>query len=293
MAPGFVFTRDGLSLLALLVLSSVVAFYRLRPFAGARWEQAGRKGVAPAYLRGWLGIEAEQERSGRMLTRLAPVLFVVYALVFSLLAFDLVQPLDPHWYSTLLGGYFFFGAVYAGLAWLGVLSVLFFRRGPERAALASPYLHPIGKLLFGFCMFHGMLFFSQYLPIWYGNLPHEIEFVIVRSYQEPGHPPWPWLSLAFLLTSLLLPFCLLLSRSVKTKPALLAGVAGVILVGMWLDRYLLVVPSVWHEQELPLGWLEVAVTAGFAALVLLCYYAFSRVFPLLHYDPDHLPAYHH
>jgi hypothetical protein len=138
-------------------------------------------------------------------------------------------------------------------------------------------------------MFHGMLFYSQYLPIWYGNLPHEIEFVIVRSHEGW----WPWVSTAFLLASLLLPFVILLRRPIKENPRPLAAVALLVLAGMWLDRFVLVVPSLWHEHEFPFGLLELAVTAGFAALVLLCYWGFSRFFPLLHYDPAHLPTSHH
>jgi len=287
MNPGFVFTRNAVGLLVLLLLGAAVAYWRLRPVAGARWEQGG--GPAPAYLRGWQGLEAEQARAQHWLSILSPTLFILFALAFSLLAFDLVQPLDEHFYSTLLGGYFFFSALYAGLAWLALLSVLFFRAGPARAALAPRHLHPIGKLMFGFCMFHGMLFFSQYLPIWYGNLPHEIEFVIVRSAQ----PPWPVLSVAFLFSTLLLPFVILLSRPVKTHPETLAGVAVLILAGMWLDRFLLIVPSLWHEHHLPFGWLEAVITAGFAALTLLSAWVFNRVFPVLHYDPAHLPTRHH
>lgn len=276
MQPTFVFLRNGLGLLALLALASVVVYYRLRPVVGERWKN-------------WRGQAEEQARSERMLSRLAPVLFIAYALVLSLMAFDLVQALDPHWFSTLFGGYYFFGSLYAGLAWLAVLGVVLFRAGAAQAVLAPEYLHPLGKLLFGFVMFHGMLFFSQYLPIWYGNLPHEIEFVAVRSYEGS----WPAVSWAFILASLLLPFALLLSRKVKRNPRWLLGVSLLVLVGMWLDKFVLVVPSVWHEHQFPFGWLEASVTAGFAALVLLCYWGFSRFFPLLHYEPAQLPTYDH
>lgn len=296
MEPVFVFGRDSLGLLVLLVLAALFAYYRIRPVVGANWglgqqaegEAGALNGWRRLLVRGWQGVEAEQVGSERKLCRLAPVLFIVYALVFSLLALDLVNALDPHWYSTLFGGYFFFGSLYASLAWLAVLSVFVFRAGPERGLLAPEFLHPLGKLLFGFCMFHGMLFFSQYLPIWYGNLPEEIEFVVVRS--QEGF--WPVVSSAFVLASLLLPFSILLSRAVKEHPHSLAGVAGLVLVGMWLDRFVLVVPSLWHADEFPFGWLETAITAGFAALILLCYWGFSRLFPLVHYEPSQLSSSH-
>jgi hypothetical protein len=95
-------------------------------------------------------------------------------------------------------------------------------------------------------------------------------------------------SLAFLLLSLLLPFSILLSKTVKTRPRALAAVAFLPLAGMWLDKYLLVVPSLTHEHYHPAWWLETAVTAGFAALVLLSVWAYSRFLPLLLHDSHDL-----
>ncbi|MGH9779781.1 MAG: hypothetical protein ACRD5I_15375 [Candidatus Acidiferrales bacterium] len=261
LAPTFVFARNGLALAVLFALAWVFVRLRLR--------------------------QADAETQHK-LSRLAPVLCVVYALVLSLVAFDLIMALDPHFISTLFGGYYFFGSLYAGLAWLALLAVLLLRGEPTRGLLAPRFLHPMGKLLFGFCMFHGMLFFSQYLPIWYGNLPEETEFVVRRSHEAP----WPWFSLALLVLSLLLPFVILISRPVKTHPRGLAVAAAIVLAGMWLDKYLLIVPSIWHEHEAPLGLLELAVTAGFASLMLLSYWAFSRRFPLVHYSPSeiHYPS---
>ncbi|MGH9813698.1 MAG: hypothetical protein ACRD4T_11240, partial [Candidatus Acidiferrales bacterium] len=85
---------------------------------------------------------------------------------------------------------------------------------------------------------------------------------------------------------------ILISRPVKTHPRGLAVAAAIVLAGMWLDKYLLIVPSIWHEHEAPLGLLELAVTAGFASLMLLSYWAFSRRFPLVHYSPSeiHYPS---
>ncbi|MBI2956984.1 MAG: polysulfide reductase NrfD [Acidobacteria bacterium] len=275
LQPAFVFSRNAVALLVFFVLAGAVVYYRLRPVAAVN-------GVSPERR------AAEQARAGRVIARLAPVLFIVYALVFSLVGFDLVMALDPHWVSTLFGGYIFFGALYAGLAWLAVVAVLFFRRGAAAGLLAPHFLHPVGKLMFGFCMFHGMLFFSQYLPIWYGNLPEEIEFVVVRTHEEP----WAWFSLAFLFASLVLPFIILISRPVKKNPRGLLVAALIVLTGMWLDKFVLVVPSLWHAHEVPLGWLEAAITAGFAALVLLCYWGFARFFPLVHYQPEEITSHH-
>jgi hypothetical protein len=77
--------------------------------------------------------------------------------------------------------------------------------------------------------------------IWYGDLPEEISFIFHRQHEKP----WATLSYAMIVASLLLPFCILLSQAVKKKPGTLGAIGLLILAGMWLERYLLVVPSVW------------------------------------------------
>lgn len=149
--------------------------------------------------------------------------------------------------------------------------MVLFRSGTSQGLLAPAFLHPLGKLLFGFCMFHGMLFFSQYLPIWYGNLTEETEFVVERTHGGP----WLAVSLVFLFSTLLLPFCILISRPVKRNPRGLLVAAFIVLAGVWVDKFMLVVPSVWRQHEVPLGLLELFVSAGFAALVLLCHWGFT------------------
>ena len=91
-------------------------------------------------------------------------------------------------------------------------------------------------------MLHGMVFWSQYLVMWYGNLLEEIPFLILRQ----STAPWRPVSYTMLFVSLLVPFCILLSRPVKKNPRTLAAVGLLILLGMWLERFVLVVPSLWH-----------------------------------------------
>ena len=200
------------------------------------------------------------------LTTLSVLFLVLYAAVGSLLAFDLVMSLDPHWISTLFGAYVCIGNLYAGVGLLAVLGWLLSdraRSGAEWRAVS----HDLGKLLFGFCVLWTYLFWCHYLPIWYANLPEETGFLIVRLHTAP----WQSVSWAVLTLNFLLPFPLLLFQGVKRMPRALAGVGAVVVSGMWLERYILVVPSVWHEATLPLGWLELGVLGGFAALFALSF----------------------
>lgn len=200
---------------------------------------------------------------------LAPAVAIAYPLVFSLVAFDLVMALDPHWSSALFGGYFFVGNLYLGLAALAVSAIALRRRMGLEHEITADSLHDLGKLIFGFSMLWGYLFWSQFLVIWYGNLPKETGYVIKRLYDMP----WAAVSWAVLAFCFLVPFILLLSRETKRRPARLFGVSLIIIFGLWLERYLLVIPSLW-DQGLPLGWIEVLITAGFFALYMLCFLAF-------------------
>ncbi len=207
----------------------------------------------------------------RRLTLLSPLFILLYAVVFSLVAFDLVMSLEPHWISTVFGAYFCIGNMYAGLSLLAILAVL---TCAER--FSAERRHDLGKLLFGFCVLWTYLFWCQYLPIWYGNLPEETSFLAVRLFDGP----WSAVSLVVLLLNFLLPFPLLLLQWTKRTPATLAGISALILVGVWLERYILVVPSIWRDPWLPLGWIECGLLLGFFALFTLAFRAWVQIFPL-------------
>ncbi len=314
LEPGFVLARTGLAFAGLLVLCGVYVYFVLRPAVGEAG--AGHSRLRVWLVRGFAGRTTEHARAEYILRRLTPVLLVVYALVFSLVAFDLVMPLDPHFYSTLFGGYFFVTALYAGIALLSVLLAWWLACAPAlRDGFTTEVRHPLGKLTFGFAMLYGLVFWSQYLVFWYGNLPEEVPYVILRQ----NTVPWKPLSYAVLLLVLLVPFAVLISAEVKKKPRAMAFLGSLILLGLWLERYLLVVPSLWgggtHRLEaggagnpasaaasgvvhaadgaaaahaaavsypvpLPLGWVEIGITLAFAAAFLLSYAAFARHFPL-------------
>ncbi len=112
--------------------------------------------------------------------------------------------------------------------------------------------HDLGKLLLGFCVVTGDFFFSQFLVIWYGNLPEEAQYVIFRV----RNTPWQSLAWTVLIVCFALPFVILLSRKIKMKPRAMVMLGIIILIGMWLERLLLIAPSLWKGEQLPLGMTE-------------------------------------
>ena len=275
----FVCARDGVALVGLFTLAAWYVYHSLRPDAALLQANAPAK-VKALYERLARGFEGARGGafSEERRDRIAPGLIVAYAVVMSLVAFDLVMSLSPGWVSNLLGGFFFAGAWLTGLTSIAVL-VLLLRRHYELEDLLSPgVLHDLGKLIFGFTVFWAYLFFSQFLVQWYGNLPDEISFLYLRMMK----PEWRGISAAMLVLVFLLPFWGLIGIVPKKTPAILGTFALISLVGVWTDRYVLVVPSiVGAAPGLPLGWQELLITAGFFGLWGLALTWFAERFPLV------------
>ena len=245
----FLFTRDGLALAVLTVLSFY--FLRLsRAQEAARWSASPQDIVLPP-----AGIR-----------RLAPAVAICYVVVYTLLAFDLVMSLAPLWRSTLFGWYFVAGSFWSALVAMSFTAVLLGRYlGPGSVFEQRRVFHDLGKLIFAFSIFWVYLVFAQYIVIWYGDIPVETFFIIRRA----NLMPWAALAWTVLLLVWGLPFFVLLGRKPKETPAILGTICLLGLVGIWLERYVLVVPSL-SPETVPFGWVELAVSAGFLGLFTLC-----------------------
>jgi hypothetical protein len=262
----FLFVRDGAAILLLTFSSLAMIHYSLK--GDRQWprdgEEAGSRG------RSWAG-------SWRKQKVLSPLVAILYALVLSLMGFDLVMSLDPHWCSSLLGGYFFVGSFYAAVATLTFIAFIVGRYTALRAWMTPSLFHDLGKLMMAFCLFTGYLFYAQFLVIWYGNLPEETRYVILRVKSTPWEPlAWVALVLVFLV-----PFFVLLSRRIKVKRLPMILLAAIVMTGMWIERFILVAPSLWKKGGIPLGITEALVTVGYLGIVGLCVTGFLSRVPFL------------
>ncbi|HHN75336.1 MAG TPA: quinol:cytochrome C oxidoreductase, partial [Acidobacteria bacterium] len=151
----------------------------------------------------------------RMEAASAPLMFL-YALTVTLASFDLLMSLDPHWFSTIFGVYFFAGGFLAFFALLPV--IVWWLQGRERLerAITPEHYQDMGKFMFAFLVFWGYIAFSQFMLIWYGNLPEEIGWYVRR---EAG----TWSDIAWLIVvgHFMLPFAFLMSKHVKRRLAIL------------------------------------------------------------------------
>jgi len=280
LRPGFMFARDIAALLVLYGLSFWFVYHSVR--SDAALLRAGAtdkvKRLYASLAKDWDLPGRGAEHSGERREQIAPVLIVAYAVCMSLLAFDLVMSLAPHWISNLLGGFFFMGAWLQGLMALALLAIAWRRHLGVEEVITSRHLHDLGKLCFAFTVFWAYLFFSQFLVIWYGNMPEETSFLFLRMAAEP----WRGISTAMVVMVFLIPFWGLIGVKPKKNPRILGTFATISLLGLWVDRYVLTVPSIVQSAPgLPLGWQEVVVTLGFAGLWGLAYTWFAERFPII------------
>jgi len=164
---------------------------------------------------------------------------MVFSVTFTLASVDWIMSLEPMWSSTIFGVYNFAGLFESGLAAIILAALWLERQGPLRGVLTEEHLHDLGKLLFAFSTFWAYIWFSQYMLIWYTNIPEETTYFLRRL-----HGVWLALFLANVVLNWVVPFAVLLRRDAKRMRRVLGLVAAVVLVGRLLDLYLMIFPSV-------------------------------------------------
>ena len=278
LSHDFMFARLGLGLLALTILGWKLVWADMKPdmYAVQRAAPEERRQRFERWSRGYdlssATVAAQEER----IHRLAPGYTVLYAYVLTVLAFDGIMALQPHWFSNLLGGWIFMGAFLGGHMVL-VLLMLHGAKHLGVAELVSPkQRHDLGKLCFGFTVFWTYLMWAQFLVIWYGNLPEETGFVFARLW---GH--WLPIGVAVGWGMFIIPFFGLLGVRPKKVRLSLGFFALVSLVALWLERYLMVMPSVTVFPGPVFGQPELGTTLLFLGLFLLTYGLFGRTFPMI------------
>jgi hypothetical protein len=194
------------------------------------------------------------------------VFIIVFALSSSTAAWDWVMSIDTHWFSTMFGWYVFSSWFVAGLAAITLVIVILRERG-YLVQLNSSHLHDMGKFIFAFSIFWTYIWFSQFLLIYYANIPEETVYFIERM--KSGQ--YAWIFYLNIVLNFLFPFLVLMTRDAKRHTIFLKIVCPVILVGHWFDFYLMITPGTLSENG-GFGLIEIGTALIFATaftLVLL------------------------
>jgi hypothetical protein len=267
LTRGFWDARVLLSLLLTYGLSWTFVYYSLRAdfcIEGVAQRFSGR-------LASWVGKdiknpERERARCEARLDVLAPIVAIVYGLLFTLLGFDLIMALEPDWFSPLFGAWYFMGNMFAGLALLALVSMPLRKKLGLHDFLTEQRQSDMATILFGFCLVHTDFFWSQYLTIWYANMPEETYWLIERTADK--ELPWGGLSWVSLMAFFTIPFIALLFRKVKRNDSLLALVSVIVVLGVLLVRYLEVAPALSGLE--PGAGMGAALVPLLASIGLFC-----------------------
>ena len=198
----------------------------------------------------------------RRMQKLSAAGLLAYGVTITFASFDWLMSLDPHWYSTIYGVLIMGGQGLTALAVLTIVLVWLSRRPPLQGVVVPAYFHDLGNLMLAFTMLWAYFAFSQYLIIWSGNLPHEIEWYLHRSYTS-----WRFAALALVAFHFAIPFALLLSRRVKRHAQSILQVAIWILGARLVDLLWLIAPE-FHHEGLSISWLDVILPVALGSLWL-------------------------
>lgn len=206
------------------------------------------------------------------LTRRSAPAMVLYAFAVNFCAFDLLMSIDPHWYSTIFGVYLFSSSVVGFFAVLPHVTHWLQHHRQLLHSVTIEHFHDMGKMLFAFIVFWAYIAFSQYMLIWYGNLPEETEWYLRR--QTHG---WTWVSLLIVFGHFLIPFVVLIFRGAKRNVHVLLIASAWVAIMHWVDVYWLIVPNL-SPSKVSLGLMDL-----FCMLAVGGMYAAAWVLKMRHY----------
>ncbi|MBI3669610.1 MAG: hypothetical protein HY237_07525 [Acidobacteria bacterium] len=281
----------------------------LWPWLGMSWQAAegylGFKRVwlsqgfflarSAVYLAVWLAFalaivrtSRQQDASGapeltRRNIRLSTAFVIIFSLTFCLASSDWIMSLEPKWYSTIFGVYNFAGLFTSGLAAMALLVVWLQRTGALKHSVTRDHLQDLGTLILAFSTFWAYIWFSQYMLIWYANLPEETIYFIRRA-----HGYWKTLFLLNFIINWVVPFLALLPRGNKRNPRVLVTISIVVLLGRALDLYLMILPPFSGAQPV-FGIWEAGVLLGTVGLFALVVLRALRQAPLVPIGDPFLP----
>lgn len=264
-------------------LNATFAFIRLVVFFGI-WLAFSKKIVGNS-------LKQDQDGEHKWTLKNVPLsvaFLVLFALSYSLFSVDTLMSLQPHWFSTIWGVYNFAGLFQSFLAMLIIFVIYSMKKGWLRGLVSEDHLHDLGKFLKGFTVFMAYIGFSQFLLIWYANLPEETIFYLARS-----NGWWMAITFSLLILKFAVPFLLLLPRWAKRTPNHLVMVSVLILIMQYVDIYWMVYPNL-DPYAPKFSWQEIGSFALLGGLFLWSVTSFltkNKLVPIR--DPRIQESIHH
>ena len=199
--------------------------------------------------------------------RLSAIFIPIFAFSISIAAIDWLMSIEPHWFSTIFGVYFFSGTVVAALAAVTLATVLLKEHGYLHPAMTNDHLFSLGALMFAFVNFWGYIAFSQYMLIWYADLPEET-FWFLQKWEGS----WVIFSIALIIIHFVVPYVTLLSQPSKMDPKRLKFISVWILFAHLFDIFWLVMPEMETMSDGYLfSWIDLVFPIAVVGLIILVF----------------------
>lgn len=183
--------------------------------------------------------------------KLSAIFIPFFAITITIYAVDWIMSLEPHWFSTIFGVYYFSGTVLAGIAIVTFLAVYLNEKGLLVKGITTDHYYSLGALMFAFINFWAYIAFSQFLLIYYANLPEETFWYLAR-----WEGNWMYVSIFLIIVHFVIPYFALVSQPSKTNPKRLKFMSIWILMAHIVDLYWLIMPT-FSPEVAPVGWMEI------------------------------------
>jgi Ni/Fe-hydrogenase subunit HybB-like protein len=250
---------------------------RVKGAGGRSW----RRWLYDKLALGWSGSEKQWHRLERAISIMAVVIIPVAVSVHTVVSWIFAMTLQPTWHSTIFGPYFVVGAIFSGIATLIIVIAIIRKAYGLEAYLTRRHFNNLGLLLLTMCLFWFYFTLAEYLTEFYGAEPAPLRILMAKLGQEFS-PAF----LAMIFFCFVIPFVVLAFP--RTRTIVGTVIASILIdIGMWLERYTIVVPALTRPR-LPYEfglyfptWVEWSVTLGSIAIFMLLYVVFARVFPLI------------
>lgn len=201
---------------------------------------------------------------------ISAIFLPVFAITVTFFAIDWLMSLEPHWFSTIFGVYYFAGSILATLAAFTFIAIKMHDNGYFSVTLKEDNFYSMGALLFAFTNFWAYIAFSQFMLIWYANLPEETFWYITR-----GEGSWMIWSLGIIVVKFLVPYAILLPQPAKSDKKRLKIVALWILFGHFYDLYWLAIPTL-NPKGVSISWIDLVFPAFAVGLLIVVFHIASR-----------------
>jgi molybdopterin-containing oxidoreductase family membrane subunit len=240
-----------------------------------------RRRLYSALSLGWTGSDREWHALERAMKLMACVILAVAVSVHTVVAWDFAMSVAPMWHSSIFGPYFVAGAIFSGIAALIVVMAVLRRVLHLEAYLTRHHFNNLAKLLLLMSLLWLYFTMAENLTVWYGNEPKEMAVFGARTRAQ--YAPWFW---TMVVLNFVVPFVLLGIRRLRTiATSTIAAVC--VVIGMWLERFIIVVPTLANPRLAAASgsyaptWVEIAITAATFAAMMMLYMIFAKLFPII------------